>query len=148
MARRNIVEKLVFLQLHGFNIVPHVFFTLLGVEIPKEVQFADKNGGEVKFAHRAQGTVIHPKTRIGRRVKIFQNVTIGKSRPWDTSQPAGGAIICDDAILCPGSKILFGESELVVGKGTVVGANAVLTQSTGEYEIWAGIPASKIGARK
>jgi serine O-acetyltransferase len=43
---------------------------------------------------------------------------------------------------------LFGESELVVGKGTVVGANAVLTQSTGEYEIWAGIPASKIGARK
>lgn len=147
MARRNIVEQLVFLQLHGFRIIPYVCFTLLGVEIPKEVLFADKNGGDVKFAHRAQGTIIHPKTRIGRRVLIFQNVTIGKSRPWDDNLSAGGATICDDAVLCAGSKILFDENELIVGKGTIIGANSVLTQSTGDNEIWAGVPAKKIGLR-
>lgn len=54
----------------------------------------------------------------------------------------------DDAILCAGAKLLFGEETLVVGKGTIIGANAVLTQSTGEGEIWAGIPAKKIGMRK
>lgn len=54
----------------------------------------------------------------------------------------------DDAIICAGAKLLFSDKTLIVGKGTVIGANAVLTQSTGDYEIWAGIPARKIGIRK
>ena len=53
----------------------------------------------------------------------------------------------DDVIICAGAKILFKENKLIVGKGTVIGANAVLTCSTGEYEIWAGILARKIGIR-
>lgn len=92
--------------------------------------------------------MFHPKTEIGRRVRIFQGVTIGKSRPWDGTQKEGGCIVKDDAILCAGCKILFGEEKLIVGEGTVIGANAVLTQSTGDWEIWAGIPAKKIGNRK
>jgi len=36
---------------------------------------------------------------------------------------------------------------LIVGKNSVIGANAVLFNSTGENEIWAGIPAQKIGNR-
>jgi len=35
-----------------------------------------------------------------------------------------------------------------VRRGTVVGANAVLLQSTGENEIWAGVPARCIGQRE
>ena len=45
------------------------------------------------------------------------------------------------------AKILFGEDKLIVGKGTIVGANSVLTKSTGENEIWAGVPAKRIGFR-
>jgi len=37
---------------------------------------------------------------------------------------------------------------LRVGSGTVLGANAVLLQSTGENEIWAGIPARCVGKRE
>jgi len=36
---------------------------------------------------------------------------------------------------------------LRVGRGTVVGANAVLLESTGENELWAGVPARKVGLR-
>lgn len=34
-----------------------------------------------------------------------------------------------------------------MGAGTVVGANAVLTCSTGPNEIWAGVPARLVGRR-
>jgi serine O-acetyltransferase len=36
---------------------------------------------------------------------------------------------------------------LRVGRGSVVGANAVLLESTGENEIWAGVPARRVGTR-
>lgn len=143
----NIVEKCIALQTRGFYRIPHLILALFGLEIPKDVSFIDKYLGGVRFVHRAPGTVLHPKVTFGRNVHIYQNVTIGKARPWDSSIKEGGAYISDDAILCAGSKILFGENTLVVGKGTIIGANSVLTQSTGENEIWAGIPARKIGSR-
>jgi serine O-acetyltransferase len=34
-----------------------------------------------------------------------------------------------------------------VGKGCVIGANAVLLESTGENEVWVGVPAKHIGDR-
>jgi len=37
---------------------------------------------------------------------------------------------------------------LRVRQSTVVGANSVLLTSTGENEIWAGIPAKRIGERE
>ena len=109
--------------------------------------FSLKSWG-VQFIHRAPGTVFHPATKIGNNVQIYQGVTIGKSRPWDSTQAIGGCEVSDNAILCAGAKILFGENKLVIGRGTVIGANAVLLQSTGEWEIWAGIPAKKVGVRK
>lgn len=51
-------------------------------------------------------------------------------------------------MLCAGSRIICSKGLLIVGEGTIIGANAVLTQSTGDYEIWAGVPAVKIGKRK
>jgi len=35
-----------------------------------------------------------------------------------------------------------------IGKGAIVAAGAVITKSIGDYEIWAGVPAKKIGDRK
>jgi acetyltransferase-like isoleucine patch superfamily enzyme len=34
-----------------------------------------------------------------------------------------------------------------LARGTVVGSNAVLRDSTAEYEIWAGVPAARVGTR-
>ncbi len=37
---------------------------------------------------------------------------------------------------------------VVIGKGAIVGAGAVVTKCIPDYEIWAGVPARKIGERK
>ncbi len=58
-----------------------------------------------------------------------------------------GIEIGDDVILAPGCKVLCKTGVLTVGHGTVIGANAVLLKSTGEYELWAGAPARCVGQR-
>ncbi len=119
---------------------------LLGVEIPLSVPI----GSDFELAHGGFGLVIHSLTTIGNRVKIYPGVSLGRAdiyRPMQYSRFAGIQIE-DDVILCPGAKVLCKEGVLKVGRGTVIGANAVLLQSTGEEEIWAGIPARCIGKRE
>lgn len=119
---------------------------LLSVEIPTSVQIGD----DFELAHGGFGVVIHPNTQIGDRVKIYPGVTIGRR---DIYRPASasnfeGVVIGDDVILSPGAKVLCKEGTLLVGDGSVIGANAVLTTSTGSGEVWAGIPARCIGVRE
>lgn len=118
---------------------------LLGVEIPRSV----KIGEQFELAHGAVGLVVHPKTMIGARVKIYPGVTLGRA---DIHKPMAESKfeaieVEDDVILSPGAKILCKEGILRIGKRTIVGANAVLLETTGEGEIWAGVPARCVGKR-
>lgn len=99
--------------------------------------------------HRGMGTIIHPATDIGANVTLYHQVTIGRKDGHVPAKdsPMERIQIGDDAVLYPGCKILGGAGVTTVGTGTIIAANAVLTQSTGEYEIWGGIPARKIGIR-
>ena len=119
---------------------------LLGVEIPRGVPV----GRDFELAHGGSGVVVHSRSVIGERVKLYPGVTLGRAdihRPMAQSR-FEGIVIEDDVILCPGAKVLCKQGVLRVGRGTVVGANAVLLQSTGENEIWAGVPARCIGQRE
>jgi len=119
---------------------------LLGAEIPPSVEI----GEGFQLEHGGFGVVIHSKTRIGKGVKVYPGVTVGRAdiyRPMSQSR-FEGVVIEDEAILCPGAKVLCKEGVLTVGKGTVVGANAVLLQSTGAGELWAGMPAHCVGSRQ
>jgi serine O-acetyltransferase len=132
--RRPVIGRLAYLLLK-----------LLGVEFPICVPV----GEGLELAHGGFGLVIHSHSQIGRRVKIYPGVTLGRA---DIYRPASessfeGIWIGDDVILSPGAKVLGKQGVLRVGAGTLVGANAVLTQSTGEWEIWAGIPARCLGPR-
>jgi serine O-acetyltransferase len=118
---------------------------LLGAEVPISVPV----GAGTRLEHGGFGVVIHSKARIGRRVKLYPGVTIGRA---DIYRPAAesefqGVEIADDAILCPGAKVLCKAGVLRVGRGALIGANAVLLESAGEGEIWAGVPARCIGKR-
>ncbi len=145
--RRDIYSRLVYarrLPLIG----PLAYYCLkaLGMEIPRPV----KIGEQLELAHGGFGVVIHPSTIIGNRVKIYPGVTLGRA---DIYRPASqsafkGIVIEDDVILCPGAKILCKEGVLRVSHGSVIGANAVLLESTGEDEIWAGMPARCVGKRE
>jgi len=144
--RRDIYSRLVYARkIPLVGGLAYYLLKLLGIEIPGPVRV----GEELELAHGGFGVVIHPKTSIGNHVKIYPGVTLGRAdiyRPADQSA-FEGIIIEDNAILCPGAKILCKEGVLRVGRGSVIGANAVLLQSTGENEIWAGVPARCVGTR-
>ena len=119
---------------------------LLGVEMPLSVRV----GNDLELAHGGFGVVIHPHTSIGDRVKIYPGVGLGRA---DVHLPADqsafeGIQVEDDVILGTGAKALGKQGVLRIGRGCVIGANAVLLQSTGEYEIWAGLPARCVGKRE
>lgn len=119
---------------------------LLGVEIPRSVTV----GPDFELAHGGVGVVVHSRSTIGARVKIYPGVTLGRAdiyRPAERSN-FEGIVIEDDVILSPGAKILCKDGVLVVRRGTLVGANAVLLESTGEDEVWAGLPARCVGKRE
>jgi serine O-acetyltransferase len=125
--------------------ISYYMLKLLGVEIPRSVII----GEDFELAHGGFGVVIHPNTEIGNRVKIYPGVTLGRADIYRSVENSKfeGILVEDDAILCPGAKILCKEGILHVGKGSVVGANAVLLESTGINQIWAGIPAKCVGMR-
>jgi serine O-acetyltransferase len=119
---------------------------LLGVEIPIPVPV----GHGFELAHGGVGVVIHSRSVIGNRVKIYPGVTLGRADihlPMEKSR-FETILVEDDVILAAGAKVLCKEGVLRVGRGTIVGANAVLFESTGPWEIWAGIPARCIGKRE
>ncbi len=119
---------------------------LLGAEIPCSVRI----GEGFELAHGGFGVVIHSKTTIGKRVKIYPGVGTGRAdihRPISQSK-FEGIVIEDDVIISPGAKVLCKEGVLRVGRGSVIGANAVLLESTGEGEMWVGIPAHRLGMRQ
>jgi serine O-acetyltransferase len=128
-----------------FGRLAYYALKLLGVEIPRAVAV----GQDFELAHGGVGVVVHSRSVIGNRVKIYPGVTLGRA---DIHKPMAqsrfeGIVLEDDVILAPGAKVLCKEGVLVVRRGSVVGANAVLLQSTGEDEIWAGVPARCIGRR-
>ncbi len=123
------------------KIIYHILLNK-GIDLPAEV----KIGKNVKFPHNSVGTVIHNNTIIEDNVKIYQNVTIGRAdidkKMKDSKMKS--IYIEDGAIICAGAKVLCKSGELRIGKNSIVGANAVLLNSIGDNEVWAGVPAKRI----
>jgi len=144
---RDIPTTLVYARkLRLLGCLAYYALKLLGVEIPRSVSI----GRDFELAHGGVGVVIHSRTIIGDRVKIYPGVTLGRADIYKPMESSGFEAIKveDDVVLAPGAKVLCNQGVLVVSRRSVVGANAVLLQSTGEGEIWAGIPARLVGKRE
>ena len=72
------------------------------------------------------GIVIHSKTVIGSGVTVMQQVTLGGKSPEEPDAP----VIEDDVRIGAGAKIL---GRVRVGRGAVIGANAVVTRDVPAY---------------
>jgi acetyltransferase-like isoleucine patch superfamily enzyme len=93
--------------------------------------------------------------RIGRDCLVSQFCTLvasnhatGRDAPIQSQGAATGYTgvnIGDDVWLGAGSAVLPG---VRIGKGAVIGANAVVNRDVPEFEIWAGVPARRVGERK
>jgi serine O-acetyltransferase len=147
MRRKDIYTQLLYSRrLPLIGSAAYYLLKLLGAEVPRAVRI----GEGVSLEHGGFGVVVHPRCKIGNRVKIYPGVTLGRAdihRPMEMSG-FEGIHIEDDVILAPGAKVLGKAGLLRVGKGTIVGANAVLLESTGADEVWAGVPAVCIGQRE
>ncbi|MGH1012816.1 hypothetical protein COI41_26185 [Bacillus toyonensis] len=132
-------------KIKGLRTISYYLMKVLGLEIPKSV----KIGRNVCFEHWGYGVVLHPNTIIEDNVKIYQGVTTGRGDIYTSFENSqmDKIIIKESAILCAGSKIICKSGVLVVDKGTIIGANAVLLSSTGINEVWGGIPAKKLKSR-
>lgn len=112
----------------------------LGLDIPKSVEI----GEDFRIYHRGIATVVHPNTVFGDRCRVFHGVTLGRAdieRP-ETVPPR--FIIEDDVWLCAGAVVLARTGETRrIARGTIVGANAVLTCDTNPGDVWVGNPARK-----
>jgi serine O-acetyltransferase len=144
--RRDFYTSLVYARRSPlFGRLAYLLLKLLGAEIPRPV----KIGKDFTLHHGGFGVVVHPQTVIGDRVRIYPGVTLGRADVQHRAEESAfeGIVIEEDVILASGAKILCKEGILRVRRGTILGANAVLLESTGVNEIWAGIPARRVGTR-
>lgn len=86
--------------------------------------------GEYFFIDHGTGIVIGETTVIGKRVKLYQNVTLGALSPRKGQSLAGKKrhpTVEDDVTIYSGASILGGET--VIGAGAVIGGNCFVTES-------------------
>lgn len=106
-------------------------------------------GKNIRFPHGLKFIILHKNTLIEDNVTIFHGVTCGRGDMYNIlpQAPASefdGIILKKGCVLCAGAKVICNRGTLIVGRNTIIGANAVLTSSTGDNEIWVGNPAHKI----
>lgn len=94
-------------------------------------------GEGTELAYGGMGIVIHPASRIGRRVLVGPHVTIG-----GRSLSRGAPVIEDDVKIGAGACLL---GDIRVGEGALIGANAVVTRDVPARAVVAGVPAREIG---
>jgi serine O-acetyltransferase len=96
-------------------------------------------GTDVVLGYGGLGIVIHNDAVIGDRVHIDQHVTIGgNGTRWGTP------VIEADVYIGAGAKVL---GPIVVGRGAVVGANAVVIRDVPAGAVAAGVPARLIATK-
>lgn len=89
------------------------------------------------FIDHGMGIVIGETAEIGDDVMLYHGVTLGGRTPDATGKRH--PTLADGVIIGAGAKIL---GPILVGKNTVVGANAVVTKDAPEDSILTGVPAT------
>jgi serine O-acetyltransferase len=126
--------------LHHIPLVPQIMYRLIfllaGAVVPMSVEI----GEGTQFAYGGNGVVLHGRTRIGRNVLIAPQVTLGGRAGLDDVP-----IVDDDCYLGAGAKIL---GPIRLGRGAVIGANAVVLIDVPEDGVAAGVPARVVRVGK
>ena len=114
---------------------------LTGIEIHPKAEI-----GKNLFIDHGMGVVIGETSKIGDNVTIYHNVTLGGIAPSINSNDQRNTkrhpTLQDNVVVGSGAQIL---GPVVIGKNSLIGANAVVTKDVPEKSIMVGIPAKKVG---
>lgn len=128
-----------------FGLLYFIALKLLSVEFPRSVVFGDG----LQLAHGAAGLVVHENSRLGEDVTLYQGVTLGRADQYKQGEGlnrGGGVVIGDRTSICPGAVVLYRSGRVrSIGSDVIVGANSVVLSDIPDGEIWAGVPARRIG---
>lgn len=124
------------LYLHRIPVLPGFIKGITYVLFNTVVPYTAEIGEGTKFAYGGMGCVVHKDTKIGERVIIDQNTTIGRSL-----DPADFPTIGNDVYISAGVRII---GNIHVGNNVIIGANAVVNKDIEDNCIVAGVPAKVI----
>ena len=134
-----------FFYIAGFDLLARIisqtirFFT--GIEIHPGAKI-----GKNLFIDHGMGVVIGETSEIGDNVTIYHNVTLGGIAPSinanDQRNVKRHPTLEDNVVVGSGAQIL---GPVVIGKNSLIGANAVVTKNVPEKSIMVGIPATRVG---
>ena len=114
---------------------------LTGIEIHPNAKI-----GKNLFIDHGMGVVIGETSEIGDNVTIYHNVTLGGIAPsinaHDQRNVKRHPTLEDNVVVGSGAQIL---GPVVIGKNSLIGANAVVTKNVPEKSIMVGIPAARVG---
>lgn len=111
------------------RVVERLIRLIYSARIPAEAQIDPS----VHFSHNALAVVVTKMASIGPRCEIGTHVLLGSRWPR-----AGGPQLAEDVIVHAGAKII---GPVVIGRGSVIGANAVVIDDVPARSLAVGVPA-------
>lgn len=129
----NIYRKARWCCLHHIPILPKILKGITFVLYNSVVPYTAEIGKDTRFAYGGMGCVVHSRAKIGDRVIIGQNTTIGRSL-----DPEDIPTIGNDVYISAGARIV---GNIHVGNNVIIGANAVVCKDVKDNCIVAGVPA-------
>ena len=122
------------LRRKNINFIARCLEYIIRIVYACELHGTTKIGEGTLFIHNGLGCVVHPKASIGKKCRIYQNVTIGGRNN------RGTPIIGNNVFIGPGACVLGG---VVIGDNVVIAANSVVIKSL-PNGVWGGIPAKRL----
>lgn len=124
------------MYIHRIPFIPKIVKGITYLVFNSVVPYTTEIGKETKFAYGGIGCVVHSKAKIGNRVIIGQNSTIGRSL-----DPEDYPTIGNDVYISAGARII---GNTHIGNNVIIGANAVVNKDVEDNTIVAGVPAKVI----
>jgi len=124
------------LYTHHVPFLPKMMKALTYLLFNSVVPYTAEIGKESKFAYGGIGCVVHSRAKIGDRVIIGQNTTIGRAL-----DPEDIPSIGNDVYISAGTRII---GNIQIGNNVIIGANAVVNKNVEDNCIVAGVPAKVI----